>query len=265
MSEKLSKQNVAVKLSVKNAKKILKILNMFEESIFGHAREGLEINKPKFFAIGEIAGPWFIHMIEDGDWLRVGERKLKRYGKTVVKPNELRDILAREHLKKGDVCIFRNVDGDHIGRFDRVRPEAEVFPGEFEVSNYVDPIQCDPQEAGGKGVFSNFVRYATPQEIAQLHWCEGAPEPKKEEIEAVTKELLKTPTTVIGDVEAPVAYLTWEDTKEGSRTVVLHVEGTVVIETKHTYMTINIDPTNMEVINHSKSPGEAETCKNIEI
>src|SRR5690606_3944736 len=74
--------------------------------------------------------------------------------RAVIKPRELRNILAKEHLKEGDVCVFKQEGKEHIYRVDKISDGnyPYVHNEKHNVAIY----------------FDNFLRYTTDEEKAQL-------------------------------------------------------------------------------------------------
>lgn len=90
--------------------------------------------------------------------------------KTKVSIKELRNILAKEHLKEGDVFVGKNGGYKFIGVY-----KGFTERGLIEVSNWhnlnKDRFLDNKNNTGG--FFDNFKRYATPEEIELLEPQQG--------------------------------------------------------------------------------------------
>lgn len=137
----------------KKAKKLKRVLDMFGEKYgiraFDLFRSGLydSIEFNHSFSI------WIATTFETAEKFELKEISIK----------ELRNILAKEHLKAGDVCLFDDRKGFRsIGVFDKYSEEYT----DFLVSKV-------PGKDSVRYGFHDFIRYATEEEKALL-------EPKKE-------------------------------------------------------------------------------------
>src|SRR5690606_10974247 len=84
--------------------------------------------------------------------------------KTIIKPRELRNILAKEHLCKGDVVIASAFNCEFICRIRSTGLEC----GDFRF--YVDKwtLLTGGNISQGPGAMNNFLRFATDKERALL-------------------------------------------------------------------------------------------------
>lgn len=135
----------------KQARKLKCVLDMFGERIYRGTRKGLETGKD---SDGDSQFDYpYIGFDTDGEWC--GFRNVSKGEVTKVSIKELRNILAADHLKEGDVCVFKDLGGEYTDIYERMSPN---FKGQFEAK---------------EGVYRNFIRYATEEEKALL-------EPNKE-------------------------------------------------------------------------------------
>lgn len=153
----MNKSEVCVKLTRKNCKKVLGILEMFGEPIYHGTRDSLKEGDYKN------EGHPFLYF--DGEeWDGHGVEGCKS-GKTLIKPRELRNILAKEHLRKGYIVILSTHnagDTEYIVEFNRVVDSS--YP--FAATKWV--IKENRNIITGRGFFLNFLRYATDEEKALL-------------------------------------------------------------------------------------------------
>lgn len=159
-----NKENIAVKLTKKNCKKVLGILEMFGEDVYFGDRtrwsDGIVFHNDTHAILTESQG-----------WKGFDRNQILEYyaDRKEVKPRELRNILAKEHLKEGDIFIGRNDELEFVGIFDNIRD------GQFKVANWRAIIEDGflNNDLNYPGFFDNFLRYATDEEKALL-------EPKSE-------------------------------------------------------------------------------------
>ena len=161
--ENLTKEQIAVKVTKKNARKILGILDMFGEEVLYSARERLLTSNPinKYPLI-----------VFDGDCEK-WSGDVKKRSRIIIKPNQLRTILAKEHLKVGDVVVCKNKE---VG----VTDIFEVTDKLDEIVNYESRYSNEDGFKYESGVWdiSHFQRYATEEEKALLE-----PRPQHKELE----------------------------------------------------------------------------------
>lgn len=138
-----NKNEVYVKVDTpKKAKKLKKTLDMFGEPHTGSAIGNIHYNGAKIF---------------DDTWCAIIiEKELEN--ETEVSIKELKNILAVEHLKEGDVALFE-CDGQRLlGKFVEYCDEFR-----FEVTDLIT------NNAYKEGCFDNFIRYATEEEKQLLN------------------------------------------------------------------------------------------------
>lgn len=153
-----TKNGVAIKLTDKNRKKVGAILEMFKEELCSTST--LE---EEYVAFDN----------RDGTWTGGTTYCSWIHGKTLVTPKELKQILAAEKLKTGDYIIAktRGSSEHYLVKFTRFG-EGRIFG----CYTYKSGIDGKYVEVSGESLgFSNFKRYATPEEIAQM---EGVREPE---------------------------------------------------------------------------------------
>lgn len=162
-------ENVAVKLTEKNIGKVYDILKMFGEDIYSETEFRL-----KNSMLSDVFS--FIHFSDANHWTGVSGRTEK----ALIKPSQLKQLLAKERLKGGDVVIVdNNKDGlgsrwildltgnnissfEHSNSYDLNLNEIDFY-ADFEYPVIVD----------GK-----FIRFATEEEKSLLN-----PKPEKKELE----------------------------------------------------------------------------------
>lgn len=136
----MKKQEVYVEVRTKKqAKKLKEVLDMFGEKYFdelGGILEWTKIHKCVYFSNKERM--W--HGVSDIDLVS------SQHDKVSIK--QLRNILASEHLKEGDIIVCENDVDIAVGVFEEYEPEFGF------VLNYKSIGGC----------FINFVRYATDEE-----------------------------------------------------------------------------------------------------
>ncbi len=164
----MKKQEIYVVVDTpKKAKKLKKVLDMFNERIYEKTNKRL--------TKGEVSEEYRnVHFLFNNEW--VGDsRKEGISSKTEVSIKELKNILSSENLKKGDYVVCEEKGSVAVGIF----KEWDSHFG-FDIDNcrYKDGLTSDG------GCFDNFKRYATPEEIALL-------EPKEVDKFAELKEAHK--------------------------------------------------------------------------
>lgn len=160
----MKKNEVFVKIDTpKKAEKVFKVLTMFNEDIYTSLAKRLENNE-----VDEI----YKCINFNDEW--IGNRGLFKEDKTEVSIKELKQILAVEHLKEGDVVKVCNgygswlvkLTGNNIEKFEH--SESYDLDLEFK-QEFID--ESSNLIRGGR-----FIRYATDEEKALL-------EPKKDKKE----------------------------------------------------------------------------------
>lgn len=145
----ISKNEVYVVLDTeKKVKKVNAVLEMFGENIYERTKERLDKC---------LVDKYYVNIIFDNEeWCGSHVNGASTY-KTKVSPKELRNILAVEKLKEGDVVIFKNgLKGKIVG-----------FNGDSEI------IVNDEDKDNVTCLIRDFIRYATEEEKQLLN-------PKKE-------------------------------------------------------------------------------------
>ena len=149
----MKKEEIYVKLTGKNREKVFKILDMFGEEL---TREDEEARKTGRYANGNPI-KYFpeLEFKTGGAWV-LYQRNLSN--KKQIKPRQLRNMLAQEHLKEGDVVVVRSgrskwvveLTGDNLDWFEHyksynfgLKRRATIF---------------------GQLLDGNFIRYATEEE-----------------------------------------------------------------------------------------------------
>lgn len=170
-----TKHNVCVKLTEKNCKKVLGILEMFGEPIY-------EGDRVRWKGGVLYKGDCFATIDKFGDWRGLNKGQLKDWYsdniKTLVKSKELKQILAVEHLKEGDIIVAR-IDSVN-GAIDYITSFSHFHETGFSGKNWVCLDSKTLKINTGTGSFDKFLRFATDEEKALL-------DPKKEP-ETITKE-----------------------------------------------------------------------------
>lgn len=159
MKRELTKWDIYVVIDTpKKAKKLKKVLEMFGENIYESTNKRLSNS----IVSEEYPTITFIF----GDWAGHGSKSIT--SKTKVSIKELRNILAKEHLKKGDYVVCEDNGVIAVGIF----KEWEYRFG-FEVENCYCLGDTYNDYTGMGGCFENFKRYATPEEIELLEPQQG--------------------------------------------------------------------------------------------
>lgn len=140
----------------KKAKKLKRLLEMFGENAHPDIERPF-INNCLYF---DSEGFYDTAMYKNGVYTK---------NKTEVSIKELRNILAKEHLKEGDVVIFKEQGDYSICEFERMAMKS--FEGQFVSKKYCNLYGSELELNGG--IHENFIRYATEEEKALL-------EPNKE-------------------------------------------------------------------------------------
>ena len=151
----MNKSEVCVKLTRKNCKKVLGILEMFGEPI--HRLTFDRISKSD--RLGFYIEFWKHRWIDSSN----DESKL------CIKPRELRNILAKEHLKAGDVVVVNNPSSETgwIVKFGDFSEDGKRM--------FCSQIHCLSGEKvmSPKIIDFNFLRYTTDKEKALLEPKQG--------------------------------------------------------------------------------------------
>lgn len=203
--KQLDKNGVAIKLTKKNYKKIYKTLKMFPQERINSADEVLlETGK---FPSGMTLTEWIEGLGTAFLWFHGGNWRMdwETEDKLTVKPKQLRNILYAEHCKEGDYVVVRiNGVSDYIIKF------LKYDKGEIVGSRFI--AICDAAVTqNAEGTFTNFIRYATQEEIDLL---EGKKEKiavrvdNEKEFNAIEKYRLSLgfdKSTGKGDMEFPLS------------------------------------------------------------
>ncbi len=141
----------------KKARKLKNVLGMFREDV--HRDCVCHDDGYPYYTSYDDIDCWAGNSSKDGEDLK---------NKTEVSIKELRNILAKEHLKAGDVvALGYGKSVEYIGVF------KALDKGHFEVDRYLSLNSGSGIIMNGPGYIKNFLRYATEEEKALL-------EPKKE-------------------------------------------------------------------------------------
>lgn len=136
----------------KKAKKLKKVLDMFGENHFS------DIHKVKFNdCVGNV-----VHFWANKYFAYCSSWAIKN--KTEVSIKELRNILAKEHLKAGDIVLTKNGNDKIISIVNKTCNSNVAL---FEAKRWIrlhDGFKWD-----NKGCFDDFIRYATEEEKALLN------------------------------------------------------------------------------------------------
>lgn len=155
----LKKEEVYVEVCTKKqAKKLKKVLDMFGEKTFE------KVYDVSFYdCVGCSVLFW------EGKLWAVGSNSYADKNKTKVSIKELRNILAIEHLKEGDVFIGDcGSDSNWVCKFKGLSENGNSFDAKYKF-NTSEKIE--------EGRFTNFIRYATEEEKQFLN-----PKPKELEV-----------------------------------------------------------------------------------
>lgn len=159
----MKKEEVFVVIdSKKVAKKVAKVLEMFNESVFSSPNHNDENQngKDECFKYGFSCGSWQGKNLKHWCYRNIEHKE--------VSVSELKQILAIEHLKKGDACIMGIDDLKWLVVFERMR--GDYFEGYYMHfgSKFMTSFT---------GGFDKFIRYATEEEKQLLN--PGAKEDEK--------------------------------------------------------------------------------------
>ena len=157
----------------KKAKKLKKVLDMFGEKHFADVHL-LDFED----CVGRA-----IHFWENRYFARSGIKRIEN-DKSKVSIKELRNILAKDYLKEGDVVVagINGSDYKWLVKFESFRNYGDFL-------GYYTDLKSSYELTYHTGLFDNFIRYATEEEKAFL-------EPKKE-------------------LEVGKWYKSWNDTHNG--------------------------------------------------
>ena len=167
MKAELTKGDVYVVVDTpKKAKKLKKLLDMFDEPIFNPPNH-------KYSGHNGTDDGWG-YGFSGGQWQGFNTKSIAHNGKKFKKVSikKLRNILAKEHLISGEYIVATIGKIKYLVEFDRVGKIGFIIGKKYlpfsEFGRNVEPY--------GWGGFDYFDRYATPEEIALL-------EPKPKELE----------------------------------------------------------------------------------
>lgn len=155
----LKKEEVYVRVSSeKKARKLKELLEMFGEPKDILTFEGFNV----------LETPWFINnecspcvVFYENEW--IGSCSEFEIGLIRVSLKELRNILAKDKLKEGDivVCKCSGYGNEYIVKFDK-------FVGNNIEGRYLHDFHNGIRLTKETGHFDNFIRYATEEEKALL-------------------------------------------------------------------------------------------------
>lgn len=150
----MKKENVAVKVTAKNIGKLRDVFAMFpKEAVIEPLSERLKKV--------EIHGGYPYIIYSSGKWRGVRDYTYYSANTLLVKPKQLRAILAKEHLRAGDWVVCEN---KAIGVTKIV--EASRFDNEWIYAEEWAEIGSNPTKKGiAQWLFKFFKRYATLEEI----------------------------------------------------------------------------------------------------
>lgn len=147
----MKKEDVMVLVDTpKKARKLYKVLNMFNQPIFRDTEERLKRGG---------VDTDFTKVRFNGEWTGTVTIKL-----TEVSIKHLKQILAKECLKQGDYIVCSMLGHDYILEFKYI--DDSVFP--FVGSRYLR-LTVSNEVMNYEGCFRYFKRYATKEEIALLN------------------------------------------------------------------------------------------------
>lgn len=151
----MKKNNIAVEITTKNKSKILDILLTFNE------RRYSEFTLTHKYIVYNSSGNYWMASSNNTNSLI-----------TISSPKKLKNILAKEHLKEGDVILASIGSDKYLVEFKEV---SNRNTGAWIIANRYITFSKDgsTSEIFKTGAFINFLRYATEEEKALL-------EPKKE-------------------------------------------------------------------------------------
>ena len=152
----MKKSEIYVELNDKNREKVFEILDMFGEELNfddNICRHTLR------YESGDSIDDYPTMIFYDGYWYLC--KSIYGLKKTKVKPRELRNMLAQEHLKEGDVVVVGNdwgrwvleLNGHNLDRFEhhsRYSFRPQYLKTQLRYQNWITD--------------GNFIRYATEEE-----------------------------------------------------------------------------------------------------
>lgn len=165
----MTKKDVYVVVDTPNkAKKLKELLDMFGEPMYSRPNHRNSMHN------GTVSYDGWGYGFFDGKWRGFNTKSSIHNGKEFKKVSikELKQILAKEHLKSGDWIIAKcsYSDCDYLVKVDEIRDNVIMGCFSFAPNNKWTKL------SDYSGVFIKFKRYATPEEIALL-------EPKQKELE----------------------------------------------------------------------------------
>lgn len=171
MKKELTKGDVYVVVDTpKKAKKLKKMLDMFGESYLKTIKDPFR----NCFLYFDSEGYYDTSIYKDGCYTKC---------KSEVSIKELRNILAREHLKEDDViALGYGKSVEYLGVF------KSFNNGYFEVKRYLSLNSGSGILMNESGCIKNFIRYATESEKELLR-VNSLKEQAKEVIKPVSEEL----------------------------------------------------------------------------
>lgn len=166
-----NKNEICVELTQKNLKKVYGALKMFpSEKIFPLLEKDF---------VSESIKPQDKYLYFDGEeWITHSDKK----GLALIKPRELRNILFAEHSKEGDYVVCRNIDEDAVGIYSH-HIDRGVCINEIRLEKRYN--LTDKKHGHSGAIFTNFLRYATQEEIELLEGKTKESEKNKNQIEAL--------------------------------------------------------------------------------
>lgn len=167
-----TKNELAIKLTEENRLEVFNLLNEFNQPMSWGVRDFLNGDLEVCFKLLIFYSDEFFGVQKNDDtfgW----------YGsKEIVSVDELRQILAVENLKDGDIFIGNNGDYEFISVYSSITPD-----GQFIVSNWTgfNGNNMTPfSNYDTSGYISRFVRYATPEEAKVFQDIPTYSKPSKE-------------------------------------------------------------------------------------
>lgn len=151
----------------KKSKKLKKVLDMFKEAIYHETTLGLSTG---FDSDGDSQFEFpYLFIDDDKEWCGYYDKPIN---KTKVSLKELRNILAKEHLKEGDIIVAGIGSTKYVVNVEKVN-SSNTIPIGGNKWICIDGDDYPHEIEEGEGGFNQFIRYATEEEKALL-------EPKKE-------------------------------------------------------------------------------------
>lgn len=177
----MKKENIYVVIDTpKKVRKVREVLSMFNERIVQPDERALYSSNYTFDSGISLFDYGIMEFYEKAHITTRGRLSIGRINKkTKVSIKQLRNILAKEHLKSGDVIILEGYPRNNkiIIEVDEVR-ENDLGRGiTIPSNNYLIDRDNKWHTPKGCGCVGNFVRYATKEEKALLN-----PEPKELEV-----------------------------------------------------------------------------------